>query len=241
MSMIDHPKRCSSAGTNFLFALKLAVGCAVAFATVTTFLATTVILDPIRRDLTYIDAPTYRTAIPSLLASNNNNGISTNAADRNEKVDGAIAPNSKSSTKDNNHNRIGRSGVTDDNDDATFSACLLWMDDNHRLEEWLAYHYFVLNLRYVVLTIDVNSKTSPQAIIDRWNQQKQLNMTIVTLNERIYVEDYPGWMDKIAKAKNKTEVKLGTEKTNYHRHRQHAFYRSCSEHLIEKNRGWYVM
>ena len=41
----------------------------------------------------------------------------------------------------------------------SFSACLLWMDDNFRLEEWLAYHYYILKLRYVVINIDPNSKT----------------------------------------------------------------------------------
>jgi hypothetical protein len=34
---------------------------------------------------------------------------------------------------------------------STFSSCLLVMDDNHRLAEWLAYHYHVLPLRYMVV------------------------------------------------------------------------------------------
>jgi hypothetical protein len=34
---------------------------------------------------------------------------------------------------------------------STFSSCLLVMDDNHRLTEWLAYHYHVLPLRYMVV------------------------------------------------------------------------------------------
>jgi hypothetical protein len=34
---------------------------------------------------------------------------------------------------------------------SAFSSCLLVMDDNHRLTEWLAYHYHVLPLRYMVV------------------------------------------------------------------------------------------
>ena len=38
--------------------------------------------------------------------------------------------------------------------DEAFSACMLVMDDNHRLTEWLAYHYHVLPLRYLVVAVD---------------------------------------------------------------------------------------
>ncbi len=59
------------------------------------------------------------------------------------------------------------------------------MDDNHRLEEWLAYHYYFLKLRYVVINVDPRSTTSPQAIVDRWNNPT-LNMTIVLWNDIMY-------------------------------------------------------
>jgi hypothetical protein len=38
--------------------------------------------------------------------------------------------------------------------DETFSACILFMDDNPRLVEWLVYHFFALNLREVVVAVD---------------------------------------------------------------------------------------
>jgi hypothetical protein len=48
------------------------------------------------------------------------------------------------------------------------AAALLIKDDNHWLIEWLAYHYHVLPLRHLVVTIDPDSKTSPRKILDRW-------------------------------------------------------------------------
>jgi hypothetical protein len=32
-------------------------------------------------------------------------------------------------------------GKAEAGEDETFSACLLIMDDNHRLSEWISYHY----------------------------------------------------------------------------------------------------
>jgi hypothetical protein len=63
--------------------------------------------------------------------------------------------------------------------DEAFSACMLIMDDNHRLTEWLAYHYHVLPLDYLVVAVDPNSKTSPSAILDQW---RGYGMTIIEWN-----------------------------------------------------------
>ena len=55
-----------------------------------------------------------------------------------------------------------------DDKSASFGACLMVMDDNHFLVEWLSYHYWALPLRHVTVLVDVNSTTSPQPIFDRW-------------------------------------------------------------------------
>ncbi|OEU21534.1 hypothetical protein FRACYDRAFT_235159 [Fragilariopsis cylindrus CCMP1102] len=127
----------------------------------------------------------------------------------------------------------------------SFSACLLWMDDNFRLEEWLAYHYYILKLRYVVINIDPNSKTSPMTIINRWNNNEyhHLNMTIVTMTDTDHFtsKEYQNEMKKIQKVKNNstaTAYAYGKVKTNHHRKRQGRFYRSCSNHLILQNKSW---
>jgi hypothetical protein len=57
----------------------------------------------------------------------------------------------------------------DDNDDyASISACLLVMDDNHFLIEWLAYHYEVLPLRRLIVARDPRSRMSLSHILRRW-------------------------------------------------------------------------
>ena len=119
------------------------------------------------------------------------------------------------------------------------------MDDNFRLEEWLAYHYYYLKLRYVVLNIDPFSKTSPNAIIDRWNDRENkynLNMTIVTMKDSDYVENYDSLMEKNMKARLSNSSKsVNSErlKVDYHRKRQPEFYKACSKHLVQQNQSWY--
>lgn len=136
--------------------------------------------------------------------------------------------------------------VDDENDnDEYFSACILWMDDNHRLEEWLAYHYYLLKLRYVVINVDPKSTTSPQAIVDRWNGKNKkflleydLNMTIVLWNDTQYIDPvrYAFKQAKISSAKGDEKYQLATE---YHKYRQPEFYKACSRHLISEREKQY--
>lgn len=112
--------------------------------------------------------------------------------------------------------------------DPSFSACVLIMDENHRLPEWLAYHYYALKLRYVVAAIDPRSKTSPAPIFDMWRDR--LNVTIVE------------WTDVNFTRWNLTiDPGDGDEKRLHkHRNRQNAFYRACTRHLMARNRTWTI-
>eukprot|EP00934_Nitzschia_sp_Nitz4_P009027 Nitzschia sp. Nitz4//scaffold109_size72162//35656//37014//NITZ4_005847-RA/size72162-processed-gene-0.12-mRNA-1//1//CDS//3329532766//9017//frame0 len=51
-----------------------------------------------------------------------------------------------------------------------FAACLLIKDDNDIFNEWIAYHYHVVNLRHVIVATDPSSKTSPKDLLERWHQ-----------------------------------------------------------------------
>jgi len=123
----------------------------------------------------------------------------------------------------------------------------MWMDDNHRLEEWLAYHYYIMKLRYVVIAVDEKSITSPQNIVDRWTNDYdnnklypnlKLNMTIITWKDHEFISDYDFKMKEINKAESISILEHGNAKTTYHRYRQHLFYKMCSTHLLEQNRTW---
>ena len=128
------------------------------------------------------------------------------------------------------------------NDDSHFSACILWMDDNYRLEEWLAYHYYIMKLRYVVIAVDQFSRTSPQHIADRWNDREntyQLNMTIVTWTDADYVTEYAAQMHTLQQSSRVDSAsEQGKKKTRYYLNRQPEFYRRCSIHLVAHNKTW---
>lgn len=111
-----------------------------------------------------------------------------------------------------------------------FSACILIMDDNHRLTEWLAYHYHVLPLRYVVVGVDPNSKTSPSAIFDEW---RGYGMTIIEWNN---TDIFKGRLWKY-----EHEILTRARRPHDHRQRQNMFVRNCLVHMKEANRTWVML
>ena len=108
----------------------------------------------------------------------------------------------------------------------SYSACLLIMDDNHRLPEWLAYHYYAVNLRYLVVAVDPSSRTSPSDIFQAWRQTT--NLTIVE------------WTDEDFTSRNLRRKPRSSEAiiTAMHRTRQWVFYSACTKHLKAQGRKW---
>lgn len=110
------------------------------------------------------------------------------------------------------------------NNNQSFSACLLVMDDNHRLDEWIAYHWYVLPLRYLVIAVDPHSNTSPTAVLNKWRRYMNIiewtdsNFTLDNL--MIQPDDDPDL------------------KKRKHRTRQTSFYVECARHLMQANRTW---
>lgn len=111
------------------------------------------------------------------------------------------------------------------------AGCLLVMDDNHRLVEWLAYHHFAMNLRYLVVAVDPRSTTSPQPILDRYSD----------LTYQIWTdEDYMG--SRVFDKRQRLGELKRKQLTMVHRVRQKAFYQFCLEHLDRQNaRGWTLL
>ncbi|CAB9522474.1 expressed unknown protein [Seminavis robusta] len=104
-----------------------------------------------------------------------------------------------------------------------FGACLLIKDDNHWLIEWLAYHYHVLPLRYLIVAVDPTSKTTPQHILDRW----LFHIKIQVWKDDDFVTRIPKFMRKLYH--NNTQVL-------FHRHRQNSFYIKCMQELKRKGK-----
>jgi hypothetical protein len=114
----------------------------------------------------------------------------------------------------------------------TFSACLLVMDDNHKLPEWLAYHYHALPLRHLVVAVDPQSVTSPSKILDRWRQQ---GMTIEEWTDEEI--DVASWHKNESALYDTLDAEL---KRDHHRLRQRRFYGTCSKHLKDHGRAWTI-
>ena len=122
----------------------------------------------------------------------------------------------------------GGDDVSDEEDG--FAACLIIMDDNHYLIEWLAYHYTVLPLKRLIVAIDPRSKTSPKAIFDRYRSRGLIDIT-EWYNETYY---FP-----LQDETNRLSTKyLPNEPVEYekemHYSRQRYFYGKCMETLIEE-------
>ncbi|CAB9529743.1 expressed unknown protein [Seminavis robusta] len=113
----------------------------------------------------------------------------------------------------------------------TFAACLLVMDDNHRAVEWMAYHYHVLPLRYLIVAVDPRSRTKPTAILNRYRKMG------------VYIEE---WTDhdfldpRLAKKKLDNDARFQV-KRDRHRARQKVFYRSCLVKMKAANRTYVTM
>jgi len=109
---------------------------------------------------------------------------------------------------------------------ATFSSCLLVMDDNHRLPEWLAYHWHVLPLRTVVVASDPRSRTNPTHIFNQWRRRG------------LYVEEWTDvdfWKPDLRPLEADAAFQT---KRDRHRGRQKFFYRSCLQRMKQLNRTW---
>jgi hypothetical protein len=120
----------------------------------------------------------------------------------------------------------------DDQPPPEVSACLIVMDDNHFLIEWLAYHYQTANLRHLIITSDPHSQTSPSKVLDRWRGK----IKIQEWNETNFLP-----ADFKEKVKDQSFDVEKLETLNNHRVRQAHFNKECLKELKRQNRGWTLM
>ena len=122
----------------------------------------------------------------------------------------------------------------------TSAGCLLIMDDNHFLIEWIAYHYHVVNLRHLIVAIDPRSQELPDEIVQRWSDHMNISVWYNYSDYRLSNET------AILEAEERVQIVLRNAKEPYnynliqHRARQRLFYSQCMiEHQQSSlNRGW---
>jgi hypothetical protein len=112
------------------------------------------------------------------------------------------------------------------------AACLLVMDDNHFLVEWLAYHYFVGPLSSLVVAVDPRSRTSPASILDRYQESAPQLLHIVQWHDADYYFDVHSAEYKMAA--QRVVAQFGKRRLTpdlvRHRVRQRLFYDACLRH-----------
>eukprot|EP00751_Fragilariopsis_kerguelensis_P017239 CAMPEP_0170849906 /NCGR_PEP_ID=MMETSP0734-20130129/10292_1 /TAXON_ID=186038 /ORGANISM="Fragilariopsis kerguelensis, Strain L26-C5" /LENGTH=424 /DNA_ID=CAMNT_0011219675 /DNA_START=65 /DNA_END=1336 /DNA_ORIENTATION=+ len=132
------------------------------------------------------------------------------------------------------------SSYSDSTFDGHFSACVFLKDDKYeRLEEWLAYHYYVMKLRHVAIGLDPNSRNSNSNsinsnheplndIMDRWNNLPNLDSTfhITVWDESVYNADNTDITNDTAAVQQQQQQP------------QSLFFRHCTKHLLALNKTW---
>ena len=117
-------------------------------------------------------------------------------------------------------------------------ACLMFKDDNVLLQEWIAYHYTVLPLRYLVIGIDVGNQEDPNDVLRRWTN---LDLHFVILNANEF-DSFSGTPTEPSVVKSPTKQQQESKKRTkstlmdpsamdaHHRliNRQKTFLRKCT-------------
>jgi hypothetical protein len=96
----------------------------------------------------------------------------------------------------------------------SFAACILVLDQNHRLTEWIAYHYFALPLRTLIVAYDPKSTLRARKLVQRWKSV----MNIIEWEDDDYLP--PNWAAQMTRIKGDVGV---------HRRRQPRFMKECTK------------
>jgi hypothetical protein len=105
-------------------------------------------------------------------------------------------------------------------------------EDNDLLHEWIAYHYTVLPLRYLVIGSDTGNTHDPDTVLQRW---KDTDLHYWHWNASMFAHKYP----TIHKGKSNT---ADIKKRAHHEfiNRQKGFVSKCSTFLKEQGVAWTV-
>eukprot|EP00546_Thalassionema_frauenfeldii_P008816 CAMPEP_0178908532 /NCGR_PEP_ID=MMETSP0786-20121207/7974_1 /TAXON_ID=186022 /ORGANISM="Thalassionema frauenfeldii, Strain CCMP 1798" /LENGTH=529 /DNA_ID=CAMNT_0020580443 /DNA_START=15 /DNA_END=1604 /DNA_ORIENTATION=+ len=118
----------------------------------------------------------------------------------------------------------------------TIAVCMLMMDDNHRLTEWLAYHSYVLPLGHLVVGVDPRSQSSPSEIFDLWRKR---GLKIDEWSEdQIYGGSMKRWQEILQQRRRHKQPMIWSHD---HRQRQNLFLRNCLVHMKDIGQSWVLL
>jgi hypothetical protein len=113
----------------------------------------------------------------------------------------------------------------------SLSSCLMVMDDNFRLPEWLAYNYYAMNLRHLVILSDPAGRESPTSVLSPWREY----ITIEEWTEEDYFDK--GLRQRTMELEGDKNPSPDDSHDQF-LERQSKFIKSCSLHLQKQNRTW---
>ncbi|KAL7574923.1 hypothetical protein ACA910_010750 [Epithemia clementina (nom. ined.)] len=130
------------------------------------------------------------------------------------------------------------SAIADNQTQAFFGACLMFKDDNFLLREWIAYHYTVLPLRYLVLGIDVGNREDPAVVLQPWKDFGFLEFRIMNASE--FVDKYlttAGLAIDANRGRNASVLDTANIAHHQFANRQKGFVRKCTQ-TMKQNELW---
>jgi hypothetical protein len=142
-----------------------------------------------------------------------------------EQVDGSESRTNPTASQ-NNNDRRRRHGL---------AACLLVMDDNHFLIEWLAYHYFVGPLKSLIVAVDPRSTTNLSSIVERYNDDSELNITVWHHND-YYTKREVQQIQQLVQQQPTGGTLSKNLDVMLHRKRQRIFFDRCLRQ--HQTNGW---
>ena len=109
----------------------------------------------------------------------------------------------------------------------SFGACMMMKEDNELLYEWIAYHFEMMPLRYLVIGSDEGSMQDPRDVLGLWNGTG-LQYWVLPAS------DFAGRHEPSTKEKEADPT--------WHHHqflwRQRSFITTCAEFLQQRGVGW---
>jgi len=120
----------------------------------------------------------------------------------------------------------------------SFGGCLMIMDDNHFLVEWLAYNWFVLPLRHLTVMVDPKSRTSPVEIFHRWKKYMKIDIVNWTYPEELGI---PIRLFNLTSRNYTAAEPVNKAAIGHYLATQNKFMEDCLKTYKRRNWGSFVM
>lgn len=121
----------------------------------------------------------------------------------------------------------------------SIAACLLVMDDNAILPEFLAYHYLRLPLRRLIVAMDPRSDTSPLKILDLYRSRKLMDISIWSDTDFV-PENHKEIRERVDQGKRDRGSHVDDPLVSLHRDRQSYFISQCFNTLQKEGAKWVI-